>query len=98
MTWRSLHVWSHADLLFSDSGKRVASTELNAFDAALLDAGVGDTNLIKMSSILPPGAVEIERLTLKKGSFIPLAYGDRTSDIYGEKISAAVAVGIPGSA
>ncbi len=80
---------------FLTAGRGVASTELNAFDAALLDAGVGDTNLIKMSSILPPGAVEIERLTLKKGSFIPLAYGDRTSDICGEKISAAVAVGIP---
>ncbi len=52
---------------FLTAGRGVASTELNAFDAALLDAGVGDTNLIKMSSILPPGAVEIERLTLKKG-------------------------------
>ena len=62
---------------FLTAGRGEASTELNAFDAALLDAGVGDTNLIKMSSILPPGALEIEILPLKKGSFIPLAYGDR---------------------
>ncbi|MGC8658670.1 MAG: pyruvoyl-dependent arginine decarboxylase [Desulfomonilaceae bacterium] len=80
---------------FLTSGCGEASMELNAFDAALLDAGVGDTNLIKMSSILPPGAKEIERIALRKGSFVPLAYGDRTSNIPGVQISAAVAVGIP---
>ncbi|MCX5873373.1 MAG: arginine decarboxylase, pyruvoyl-dependent [Deltaproteobacteria bacterium] len=80
---------------FLTAGSGEASTELNAFDSALLDAGVGDTNLIKMSSILPPGAKEIQRLALKKGSFIPLAYGERSSDFPGLQISAAVAVGIP---
>ena len=35
-------------------------TELNAFDAALLRAGVGDTNLVRVSSILPPGCEEME--------------------------------------
>ncbi|MFH0958847.1 MAG: arginine decarboxylase, pyruvoyl-dependent [Pseudomonadota bacterium] len=80
---------------FLTAGRGEASTELNAFDAALLDAGVGDTNLIKMSSILPPAATEVEIFSLKKGSFVPLAYGDRTSNIPGEQISAAVAVGIP---
>jgi arginine decarboxylase len=80
---------------FLTAGSGEASMELNAFDAALLDAGVGDTNLIKMSSILPPGAKQIERVPLKKGSFVPLAYGDRSSDFSGVQISAAVAVGIP---
>ncbi|MGC8602753.1 MAG: pyruvoyl-dependent arginine decarboxylase [Desulfomonilaceae bacterium] len=82
-------------LFFLTAGCGEASRELNAFDAALLDAGVGDTNLIKMSSILPPGVKEIERIPLKKGSFVPLAYGERTSDFPGVQISAAVAVGIP---
>lgn len=36
-------------------GSGEGATRLNAFDAALLDAGVGNTNLIKLSSILPPG-------------------------------------------
>ncbi len=80
---------------FLTAGAGEASTELNAFDAALLDAGVGDTNLIKMSSILPPGATLAEKHPLVRGSFVPLAYGDRTSDIPGQIISAAVAVGIP---
>mgnify|MGYP000855221642 CR=1 FL=1 len=80
---------------FLTAGSGEASTELNAFDAALLDAGVGDTNLIKMSSILPPGATLVEKHPLVRGAFVPLAYGDRVSDVPGQIISAAVAVGIP---
>jgi arginine decarboxylase len=80
---------------FLTSGSGEASTELNAFDAALLDAKIGDTNLVKMSSILPPLAEEIEPYELPKGSLVPLAYGDRTSSEPGTTISASVAVGIP---
>jgi arginine decarboxylase len=80
---------------FLTSGSGEASTELNAFDAALLDAKIGDTNLIKLSSILPPRAVEIEPYELPKGSLVPLAYGDRVSSEPGITISASVAVGIP---
>jgi arginine decarboxylase len=79
---------------FLTRGKGEASTELNAFDAALLDAGVGDLNLLKMSSILPPGARET-RHTYPKGALTPLAYGDLVCDEPGVLISAAVAVGIP---
>ncbi len=80
---------------FLTAGSADASTELNAFDAALLRAGVGDTNLIKLSSILPPGAVEIEPYEPPKGSLVFLAYGERASAEPGTLISAAVAVGIP---
>ena len=80
---------------FLTSGFGEASTGLNAFDAALLEAGIGDTNLIRMSSILPPNAEEVERYRFPKGSFVPLAYGDRVSSEPGATISAAVAVGIP---
>jgi arginine decarboxylase len=80
---------------FLTAGSGVASTGLNAFDAALLDAGVGDTNLIKMSSILPPACREISKFDFPKGSFVPLAYGDMVSDKVGQLISASVAVGIP---
>jgi arginine decarboxylase len=80
---------------FLTSGSGEASTELNAFDAALLDAKIGDTNLVKMSSILPPRAEEIEPYELPKGSLVPLAYGDRVSSEPGTIISASVAVGIP---
>jgi arginine decarboxylase len=80
---------------FLTSGHGEASTELNAFDAALLKAGIGDTNLVKLSSILPPGAVEIAPYELTKGSLVPLAYSERVSSVPGTLISASVAVGIP---
>ena len=37
------------------SGRAEGPTKLNAFDNALLDAEIGDVNLIKVSSILPSG-------------------------------------------
>lgn len=84
-----------ATKFFLTAGRGEASTELNAFDAALLDAKIGDTNLIKLSSILPPGCREIEPCDLPKGALIPLAYGAKTCAEPGTLISAAVAVGIP---
>lgn len=84
-----------ATRFFLTSGVGDASTGLNAFDAALLHARVGDTNLVKLSSILPPGAQEIEPYDLPKGSLVPLAYGEHICDEPGTLISAAVAVGIP---
>lgn len=78
-------------------GASEGRTRLNAFDNALLNAGVGDTNLLRMSSILPPAAEErsIEDLELPKGGLIPLAYASIDSTTPGRYISAAVAVGIP---
>jgi len=80
---------------FLTCGSGDASTELNAFDAALIRAGVGDTNLVKLSSILPPRAREVVLYELPKGAMIPLAYAERISSEKGALISAAVAVGIP---
>ncbi len=78
------------------AGSAKGTTRLNAFDNALLDAGVGNLNLIRVSSILPP---EMERedslITLPApGSLLPIAYGSITSDVPGELISAAVAIGL----
>ncbi len=41
-------------------GVGVGPTRLSAFDAALLTAGVADYNLIRLSSVIPPGAVVCE--------------------------------------
>lgn len=68
---------------------------LNAFDNALLDAGVGDTNLMRMSSIVPPACERVSHIDLPPGGLIPLAYASYTSKHPGEVISAAIAVGIP---
>jgi len=67
---------------------------LAAFDNALLDAGIGNLNLIRVSSILPPGAQQMERLSIPPGSLVPAAYGTVTSTEPGEIIAAAVAVGL----
>ena len=70
-------------------------TELNAFDAALLRAGVGDTNLVRVSSILPPGCEEMEPPPLPPGALVPAAYASVTSAVPGEVITAAVAIALP---
>lgn len=78
-------------------GASEGRTRLNAFDNSLLNAGVGDTNLMRMSSILPPGASQrdINDIDLPAGGLIPLAYATIDSTTPGRYISSAIAVGIP---
>ncbi len=83
------------DKFFLVSGSAEGPTFLNSFDNALLAAGIGNTNLIRISSILPPGAREIPATTLPFGSLVPMAYTSESSDVPGELIAAAVAVGLP---
>lgn len=72
-----------------------ASSELNAFDMALFKAGVGNMNLLKVSSILPPYCEYVEKIRFEEGSLIPVAYGTVFSSIRGELLSAAVACAVP---
>lgn len=82
---------------FLVSGSSEGFSLLNAFDGALLASGVGDTNLVRMSSILPPGCEEINPppVSLPQGALVPVAYASINSDVPGETISSAVAIGIP---
>jgi arginine decarboxylase len=68
------------------------STRLNAFDNALLAARIGNVNLMRLSSILPPGAVYDSDLQLPPGALVPTAYGSIISNVEGELIAAAVGV------
>jgi len=79
------------------SGAAEGNTRLNAFDNALLEAGVGDTNLMRMSSICPPNAQQVNRdeITLPGGGLIPLAYAHIDSQTPQMWIASAIAVGIP---
>ena len=71
-----------------------AGYALTAFDAALLKAGIGNVNLVKISSILPPGCYEEENgIVFPPGAFVPTAYGSICSEIKGELIAAAVGIG-----
>lgn len=76
------------------SGSAEGKHELTALDGALLAAGVGDVNLLKVSSILPPRAVLDPDLRLPPGALVPIAYGALCSHIPGARIAAAVGVGI----
>lgn len=80
---------------FLVKGKGDSIYSLNAFDLALLDAGVGNLNLVKVSSILPPNAVETPPQKFTPGELISIAYAYATSYVKGEIIAAAVAVAIP---
>jgi len=79
---------------FLTAGAAEGHSELNAFDNALLKARVGNVNLIKVSSILPPEAVFDAELVIPFGSLVPIAYACIISEHPGEIISAAVATGI----
>lgn len=77
------------------NGVGSGSTELNAFDNALQSANVGNFNLIKVSSILPPGAIQRESIKENSGSVLPIAYSSILGKNQGDSIVAVVAVGIP---
>lgn len=77
------------------SGHSEGLTPLNAFDLALMDAGIGNVNLIKMSSICPPNCQEVPVQVIPQGSLVPVAYSSITSSRIGEKISSAVAIAFP---
>jgi len=68
-------------------------SELTAFDNALLAGRIGNINLIRVSSILPPGAELDDNLVIPAGSLVPTAYGYIISDVPGRLIAAAVGVG-----
>ncbi|MBE3590997.1 MAG: arginine decarboxylase, pyruvoyl-dependent [Firmicutes bacterium] len=75
------------------AGAGEGGTKLTAFDKALLTAGIGNLNLIKVSSILPPACEYREEFEVPPGSLTPTAYGALMSDRPGELIAAAVGLG-----
>lgn len=88
-------MFKQATHYFLVSGAADGFSELNAFDQALLAAGVGDTNLVRMSSILPPSCERVDPFPLPYGALVPVAYAAMTSAEPGTVIAAAVAVAIP---
>ena len=79
---------------FVTAGVGMDTEQANAFDLALRDAGIGECNLVEVSSILPANAVETERsnVTLTPGSitFCVLSRADGKS---GEAIGAGIGYG-----
>jgi len=74
------------------SGRAEGPTKLNAFDNALLDAEIGDVNLIKVSSILPSGTEIVPVPKFLAGDMVNCVLAYESSEVNGDLISAAVAV------
>jgi arginine decarboxylase len=74
------------------SGKAEGPTKLNAFDNALLDAGIGDVNLIKVSSITPAGTELVELPELPAGKMVNTVLSYISSDKEGDELCAVLAV------
>lgn len=76
------------------SGKDEGPTKLNAFDNALTNAGIGDVNLIKVSSMLAGNAEVKELPKLKAGAMVNCVLSEITSDNPGDEITAVIAAAI----
>ena len=75
------------------AGNAEGDSELNAFDNALRAGRIGDVNLIRVSSIVPTGAVFAELPELPYGALVPTAYAEQVSSTPGQVISACIGVG-----
>lgn len=76
------------------SGCGESEIELVSFDNALMNAGIGDYNLVKISSIIPPSCEYREKIDLTKGSILFAAYARKYIN-EGQKGSTAVAIALP---
>jgi len=95
-------MWELPNRIILTSGLGEGSTPLNSFDAALLDAGVGNLNLIKVTSVIPPRAKitkigNIRDLKIPNGTLTPAVYTYITSNNPIETITAGLVLGIPQS-
>ena len=76
------------------SGKDEGPTKLNAFDNALSNAGIGDVNLIKVSSMLSGNAEICDLPKLKPGAMVNCVLSRVISDNPGDEITVVIAVAI----
>lgn len=87
-------MYEQPNLVILVQGAAEGDSELTAFDNALRKAGIGDLNLIRVSSIVPPGARLSSLPDIPMGSLTPAAYAKAVSSEPGVTIAAAVAAGI----
>ncbi|HNR25393.1 MAG TPA: arginine decarboxylase, pyruvoyl-dependent [Methanobacteriaceae archaeon] len=74
------------------SGRAEGPTKLNSFDNALLDAGIGDVNLITVSSIVSGGTKIVKLPKLEKGAMVNCVLAHAFSDQEGDCVTAVIAV------
>lgn len=94
-------MWITPSKVILASGVGRGPFPLTAFDNALCSIGIGNYNLIKVSSIFPPYATlssEISLLKqqeLKAGSLLPVVYTSIASSNFGERVASCIGIGLP---
>lgn len=76
------------------SGSGIDKYEITSFDKSLIMAGVGNYNLVRVSSIIPPNAFPTTTIDIPYGSVLYTAYSVNITQKE-ELISSAVVVAVP---
>lgn len=76
------------------AGAGEGPTDLNAFDHALMDAGIANLNFLRVTSVFPMGAKVVPMRSFTPGLLMPAVYARISRHTPGEYIAAAVGVGI----
>src|SRR5512138_3787561 len=80
-------IWKKVTKVAAAAGCAEGGTALNAFDNALLAAGIGNVNLVKVSSIVPPDVDIVDLPAIKAGALVPTAYAAISSETPGETVA-----------
>jgi arginine decarboxylase len=73
--------WTPVTKAAGTAASAEGSTPINAFDNALLAAGIGNINLVRVSSILPPGVDVVALPRIKPGAIVPTAYSSMSAAV-----------------
>jgi len=87
-------MWSVPKAVTVVAGAGEGPTDLNAFDKALMDAGIANLNFLRVTSIFPLGAKVVPMRPFTPGMLMPAVYARISKHTPGERIAAAVGVGI----
>jgi arginine decarboxylase len=87
-------MWNVPKAVSMVAGAGEGPTDLNAFDNALMDAGIANLNFLRVTSIFPLGARIVPMRAYRPGMLMPAVYARISRHTPGERIAAAVAVGI----
>ncbi|MDR5697536.1 MAG: arginine decarboxylase, pyruvoyl-dependent [Armatimonadota bacterium] len=87
-------MWETPKAITIAAGAAEGATEINAFDHALMDAGIANLNLLRVTSILPAGVRVVPMRGITEGMLMPAVYARIASHVPGERIAAAVGVGL----
>lgn len=87
-------MWFEPNMISLTRGSAEGYTSLNAFDNALLQGRIGNLNLVKVSSIIPPKAKFVPLPLIPDGFLVPAVCTHISSNVPGEIISACIGAGL----